>query len=687
VRGGSRARTLAITVLLFITACAPKEVPTPPAPPGDIILVTIDTWRADAAGFAGSTAVKTPYLDSLAARGIVFTNAHAHNVITLPSHTNILTGLYPWQHGVRENAGFVLDPKYTTVAEMLHDHGYATGAFVGAFPLDSRFGLNQGFDVYDDNYGKGRASIDFSVLERPADAVLQAATQWWQSTAGKKRFLWIHLYDAHAPYAPPEPFATTYREHPYLGEVAAVDDALSRRLAPLLAADTTLIVTADHGEALGDHGELTHGLFAYESTLKVPLIVIAPGTRAHAEAAYVRHIDIVPTILARAGITAPSTLPGQSLLGAIEPVDTYFESLSASLNRGWAPLTGVIQGGEKYIDLPLPELYDLAGDPHETKNLVDERRREVAAARKVLAGMKVQAHPNRATGSEEAASLRSLGYLAGSADNHPPTIADDPKNLVAVDAKFHDVVEAFQRGHTADAVRQARELVAGQPRMAAGRELLAFVLQEDERVDEAVDVLARLTAEGKASESAKVQLGLLLTETGKSAQAVQILAPIVASAPDADNLNGYGIALADQGRFNDAIQQFRHALALDANNAPALQNLGIVALRMNDLNAAYENLSRALALNPRLPLALNTLGVVYARRNEDARAIDAWQRAAALDPKQYDALFNTGLVAGRNGRVAEARQALNQFVRTAPPRRYAADIATAKQALAALEHM
>jgi arylsulfatase A-like enzyme/Flp pilus assembly protein TadD len=676
-----------ILALLAITACTPKESPAPAAPPGDIILVTIDTWRADAAGFAGSTAVKTPYLDLLASRGIVFTNAHAHNVITLPSHTNILTGLNPWQHGVRENAGFVLDAKYTTVAEMLHEHGYATGAFIGAFPLDARFGLNQGFDVYDDNYGKGRASIDFSVLERPADAVLQAATQWWQSAAGRPRFLWIHLYDAHAPYAPPEPFASAYRAHPYLGEVAAVDDALSRRLAPLLAAGTTLIVTADHGEALGDHGELTHGLFAYESTLKVPLIVIAPGARPHTEPAYARHIDIVPTILARAGVPAPSTLPGQSLLGIIKPVDTYFESLSASLNRGWAPLTGVIQNGGKYIDLPLPELYNLAADPHEARNLVDERRREVAAARRVLAANLVQAHPNRVTGSDEAASLRSLGYLGGVARDHPITIADDPKNLVAVDSQFHEIVEAFQRGDTDGAVRQARALVAEQPRMAAGRELLAFVLQEDERVDEAVDVLARLAAEGAASESAKVQLGLLLTETGKSAQAVTILAPIVQQSPNADNLNGYGIALADQGRFDDAIRQFRRALQLDANNAPAWQNLGIVALRRNDLEGAQENLTRALTLNPRLPLALNTLGVVYARRNEDARAIEAWQHAATLDPKQYDALFNIGLVAGRNRRVDEAKRALMQFVRTAPPRRYAADLATAKQALAALEHM
>jgi arylsulfatase A-like enzyme/cytochrome c-type biogenesis protein CcmH/NrfG len=675
---------LALLLLLAVVACAPHEAPQAPA--SDIILVTIDTWRADAAGFAGSTAVKTPYLDSLAARGIVFTNAHAHNVITLPSHTNILTGLNPYQHGVRENAGFVLDAKYTTVAETLHANGYATGAFVGAFPLDARFGLNQGFDVYDDNYGKGRASIDFSVLERPANAVLTAATQWWQSNAGRKRFLWVHLYDAHAPYAPPQPFAETYRQNLYLGEVAAVDDALSRQLAPLLADDTTLIITADHGEALGDHGELTHGLFAYESTLKVPLIVIAPGAKPHAEAAYVRHIDIAPTILQRAGVT--STLPGQSLLGPIKSVDTYFESLSASLNRGWAPLTGVIQSGEKYIDLPLPELYDLANDPAEKQNLVDERRRDVAAARKLLATMQVAPQPNRAAAAEEAASLRSLGYLTGvAASDRKITIADDPKNLVHVDAEFHEIVEAFQLGHTADAVRRARKLVGEQPRMPAGRELLAFVLQEDERVDEAIDVLARLAAEGVASDSAKVQLGLLLTETGKSAAAVSILGPIVSRAPNADNLNGYGIALADQGRFDEATQQFRRALDLDPNNAPALQNLGIVALRRNDVRGAHDYLTRALAMNPRLPLALNTLGVLYARQNDDARAVAAWQGAVALDPKQYDALFNIGLVAGRSGRVAEAKHALEQFVRTAPPARYAKDIATAKRALAALQTM
>lgn len=678
-------RRILVALTFFILSCT-REATVPAstaAPPADIILVTIDTWRADAAGFAGNAKVKTPFLDSLAARGVVFTNAHAHNVVTLPSHANILTGLNPWQHGVHENAGFVLDAKHTTVAETLRANGYATGAFVAAFPLDARFGLNRGFDVYDDNYGKGRASIDFSMLERPANAVLDAAASWWQSAQGRKRFLWIHVYDPHAPYAPPEPFASEYRDNRYLGEVASVDAALAQKLQPLIADDTTVIVTADHGEALGDHGELTHGLFAYESTLKVPLLVVAPGVQPRSEAAAVRHIDIAPTILQCAGVEA-KTLPGQSLLGTLQPVDTYFEALSASLNRGWAPLTGIIRSGAKYIDLPLPELYDLAADPEERKNLIEERRRDVAAARKLLASMKVDPRSNRETRAEEIAQLRSLGYVGGDAPDREITAADDPKNLVHVDAKIHRVVESFQRREMREAVRLAREIVSEQPRMPAGQELLAIVLQESEQVPEAIDVLGRLAASGQAGDSSKLQLALLLSETGKAQQAAAILAPIVARAPNADNLNAYGIALADQGKPGEAVAQFRRALELDPNNAPAMQNLGIVALQTNDAANARQFLTRALEMNPRLPLAWNTIGVVRARQNDLPGAVEAWKRAVSLDPKQYDALFNIGLVQARAGRKEEARAALDQFARTAPRGRYAREIAAARQALVAL---
>ena len=675
-------------LLMLLAACNGRETPTATndAPAGDIILVTIDTWRADAAGFAGNTRVKTPFLDSLAAKGVVFTNAHAHNVITLPSHANILTGLNPYQHGVRENAGFVLDPKHTNVAERLKQSGYATAAFVGAYPLDARYGLNRGFDVYDDNYGKGRAALDFKVQERAAPAVLEPAAQWWTANAGKKRFLWVHLYDPHAPYAPPQPFAAEYASNRYLGEVAAVDQALATHLGPLLANDTTVIITADHGEALGEHGELTHGLFAYESTLKVPLLVVAPGAQPRREAQYARHIDIVPTILARAGSPAAPELPGQSLLGKLEAKDTYFESLSSSLNRGWAPLTGVIQNGAKYIDLPIAELYDLASDPAEAKNLVSDRRREVAAARKLLATLDLKPSSDRSIAPEEAARLRSLGYIAGAPSNDAITADDDPKNLVELDRKMHDVIDAYQRGDAKRALTLARDVVNARPRMAAGRELLAVMLQQNERVGEAIDVLGKLAAEGQASEAAKVQLGLLLTESGKAADAASILEPLAKEQhASAEVINGYGIALADQGRAREAVEQFRRALQLDPNHAPAHQNMGILALRMNQLGPAREHLTRALALNPKLPLALNTMGVVYARENDFPRALEAWTQAVALDPAQYDALYNIGLVQARAGRRAEARAALERFTRTAPPERYAADIANARRALIALQ--
>ncbi|HEY6844071.1 MAG TPA: tetratricopeptide repeat protein [Thermoanaerobaculia bacterium] len=669
-------------LLIFLLACRGAE--RPPAKPTDIILITIDTLRADSVGFAGNTQVKTPFLDRIAAEGIVFQNAHAHNVVTLPSHTNILTGLYPYQHGVRDNAGFKLDPKHETVATMLRRAGWTTGAFVGAFPLDSRFGLNQGFDTYDDNYGKGEATVDFVIQERSATAVLDSATRWWQSNAGKRRFMWIHLYDPHAPYRPPEPFATQYARNPYLGEIAYVDDALGKALPPMLGAKTLLIVTADHGEALGDHGELTHGLFAYESTLHVPLVVWEQGIQHRVETAYVRHIDIVPTILAAAGLTKPAPLPGASLFEVHGSRDAYFESLSASINRGWAPLTGIIHREEKFIDLPLPELYDLPHDPAEAKNLVDLQRRDVQQARDILANFHASIDvANRNISPEEAARLRSLGYVSGSAAKKNYTAADDPKNLVTVDQKLHDVIDAYEHHDVKRAIAIGRQVVAERPDMAAGYELLAFMLQQDEQVGDAIATLRKAIAVGGETQTSRVQLGLLLTETGHANEAVAILAA-VAKSDDPDALNAYGIALADERKFDEANAQFQHVLQLDSSNAPALQNLGIVALRRDDVPAAQQDLSRALELNPRLPLALNAMGVVSARQNDFDKAVDYWRRAVAIDPHQYDALLNIGRVEGHAGHMAEARAALEQFVRTAPKERYAADIAAARQALAAL---
>ena len=653
----------------------------------DIVLITIDTLRADAAGFAGNTRVKTPFLDALAARGIVCRNAHAHNVITLPSHTNILTGLYPYQHGVRENSGFVLDPKHATIATMLHENGFATAAFIGAFPLDRRFGLAQGFDLYDDNYGKGEATIDFVVQERRASAVLDAAVNWWRANEGKKRFMWVHLYDPHAPYSPPEPFQSEYRDNEYLGEVAYTDSELQSHLAPILAADPNVfvVVTGDHGEALGDHGELTHGLFAYESTLKIPLVIAGAGVSHRIEDGPARHIDIVPTILDAAGVAAHS-LPGASLLRKTASNDTYFESLSAALNRGWAPLTGIIHHDEKYIDLPIAELYDLPRDPKELRNLRDERRRDVEEARRLLQPMNV-APSSRTIDADAAAKLRSLGYLTGNASMKKQyAAADDPKNLVGLDTKMHEAIAAFERHQLDRALTLSRELVDARPDMIMGRETYAFMLEANDHVAEAIHQLELVLKNDVHATNAddRVKLALLYCESGEAKKAIDVLQP-VRDSTDPDVLNALGVAVADEGDAAGAEGIFNRVLASDPNNAPALQNLGIVALRKDDLRGAQSYLARSLDLNPRLPLALNTMGVVYARAGDFAHAVDYWNRAVDVDPRQYDALFNIGLIEGRSGHRAEARKALQRFVATAPAGRYAGDIASARKALSELQ--
>ncbi len=654
----------------------------------DIILITIDTLRADSVGFAGNARVRTPFMDRLANEGIAFTEAHAHNVVTLPSHTNILTGLYPYQHGVRDNAGFHLDPKYPTVATMLKADGYTTGAFVGAFPLDSRFGLNQGFDEYDDRYREGTNSRDFVMAERTAPEVLTAAMKWYEQVRDRKKFLWIHLYDPHAPYAPPPPFDQQYRDEPYLGEVAATDAAMQKFLGPVLAngRDTLVILTADHGESLGEHGELTHGLFAYEGTLHIPLVIWEPGTIEHrVESRPVRHVDIVPTILDRVGVKVPKDLPGRSLLKAGGERDSYFESLSASLNRGWAPLIGMIHGDYKYVDLPLPELYRLSSDPKETTNLVDDQRRTAFEIRELLASSAPTTEvAGRNVSPDEAARLRSLGYLAGTAAKKDYTAADDPKNLVELDAKSHEVLALYQKGRIDEAIALAREILAERPEMANVRETLSFLLQQDEKPAEAIATIRKAIREGIATDAMRRRLGMLLSENGHAAEAVQVLSELD-DADDPDFLNAYGIALADTGNLDEAVRKFQHALAVDHTNATAYQNLGIVELRAGSVEQARQSLMKALDLNDEMPLALNTLGVLYAKTGNLQGAIDAWTRATAVDPHQYDALFNLSMVAGRAGQLGVAENALRKFIDTAPPERYGKDIDTARRMLAELQ--
>lgn len=689
------ATALGLLLLSFVGATVPEAASQGrSAAPPDILLITIDTLRADALGFAGNAKAATPTLDRLARAGTWFPSAHAHNVITLPSHANLLTGLYPYQHGVRENSGFRLREGFPTLATVLKAEGYKTAAFVAAYPLDSQFGLDRGFDVYDDRLPKGSRPTEFVLAERRGDEVVKAAKAWWDGARGSRRFLWIHLFDPHAPYAPPAPFAQRFAKDPYLGEVAAVDSFLAPLLTPHLEGKeppALVVVTSDHGEALGEHGELTHGLFAYEPTLRVPLILWGAGVSAKRDERPARHVDLFPTVLAATGARAKEVegqpRPGASLLGPAPTgpaADSYFEALSANLNRGWAPLRGLIREGKKAILLPLPELYDLPKDPKELTNLFEGDKRTTGLILRNLPEESAWPPPRDAISAEEARRLQSLGYLSGSADAKATyTAEDDPKTLVALDAKVHQVVDLYSRGDLGRAVVLAREIVQARPGMALGHSLLSQVLLQLGDVPTAVEVMAAARKAGTTTESMLVQLGLSLAEIGRAAEAIEVLRPL-AEHDNPDAGNALAVALAEAGKGEEARQALARVLKADPDNAKAYENLGLVALRQSRWAEAREQSQKALAINPQLPLAWNNLGVALYQERQFGPALDAWQKAVELDPRLFDALFNLGVKAAEHGRPSVAKKALEAFVATAPPRRYAPDIRRAQTLLARL---
>lgn len=674
-------------------------------PDGDVnvLLVTLDTVRADALSSYGGRAA-TPNLDRLAEGGARFTFAHAHSVVTLPSHTTMLTGRLPYEHGIRDNAGFRVADGTETLATRLKAAGFSTGAFVAGFPLTKRFGLTPGFDTYDDQMPEMSGALSVSLPERRADVVVGRAVEWVGQQGGKF-FGWVHLFDAHSPYTPPAELAGTYRDAPYFGEVAFID----RSLGPLFDAlrrgsrPTVVIVTSDHGESLGEHGEETHGMFAYEATLRVPLIVarIEPGGAAQARGVVIdspaRLVDLAPTILALAAQPHEDGFSGTSLLGVINAGDTadrpaYFEAMTYNLVRGWAPLRGVISGREKYIDLPLPEHYDLAADPAETRNLATDGAGRVTTLRTLLKTYDL-APPNRPgqESAEVASVLRSLGYVSGSARPKTRyTEEDDPKRLVAIDRDLHAATQAFQQGDRARGMALLESVIDRRKDTADAYISLAYAHWEAGDVRTAVDVLESGLRNGAPDRDIRVRLGVYMAESGiDPARAVALLDGMPAA--DAEAQNALGVALTHAGRLDAAAAAFRRVLALDATNGIALQNLASIALqralastgpaRAEALRDAEALARQALAADPDLPDAHTTLGVLLSATDRKDDAIASWKRAVALDPTQFNSLYNLWAVLTDLGRHDEAGLYGRLFASTAPPALFAEDIARVRASL------
>jgi arylsulfatase A-like enzyme/Tfp pilus assembly protein PilF len=665
----------------------------------NVLLVTIDTLRADALGSYGGPA-STPALDRLAAEGVRFDFAHAHAVLTLPSHASILTGEYPPRHGVRENSGYRLPPDARTIATVLKKAGYATAAFVAAFPVHSRFGLSAGFDVYDERFGDGFGPVDLTMPERPASSVVPLVRDWvagrtsggrGNRPANQPWFVWVHVFDPHAPFRPPPPFDTQYAGKAYYGEVAATDAALAPLLEDVRTSGrpTLVIVTSDHGEGLGDHGEEAHGIFAYESTLRVPLIIARLGGLAAVSNATppgevsrvaARHVDILPTILDAVGQPVPPGLPGRTLLPRQErkagaaPRSTYFEAMSGMLNHGWAPLAGVLLDRDKFIDLPIAERYDLTSDPAEHSNLfgrAPERDRTLAAA--LIAFGPAPPGQRAREDADTAARLRALGYVSSGAPAKAKyTEADDPKRLIELDGALHRALDAFGAGRTEEAEAIYRQVIDRRPDMEIAYRHLAFIDYQGGNIARAIEVLRRAMAGGVTDPRVRAQLGEYLSDAGEIAEAIRMLEPLARDpAGDADALNALGIAYARAGRPDEARRTFERLLGIMPGSSGPLENLGVLALGRGDFRSAGEYFERALAISPNSSRALSGLGATAFEGGDREAAYKAWARAVELDPNNFDALFSLGVNLARDGRMDAARPYLDTFLKSAPPARYA----------------
>ncbi|HUX07781.1 MAG TPA: sulfatase-like hydrolase/transferase [Acidobacteriota bacterium] len=668
----------------------------------NILLVTIDTLRADYLSCYGNAEVSTPQIDSLAAEGARFTFCVAHNPITLPSHVNILTGTDARVHGVHDNHGFRLAPEAETLAEAIKSEGYDTAAFIGAFVLDRRFGLDQGFDLYDDNLETG-SQVPLPGEERRAEAVVAQATEWLQNRGDKPWFVWVHLYDPHAPYDPPPPFDNQFESNPYAGEISYTDLALGKLLTYLKSEDllegTLLVLTGDHGEGLGDHGELTHGVLAYNTTMWVPLIIRAPwlaeaGTEVDRR---VRHIDLLPTILEAAGVTLPGRIQGESLIpllagdsGAPAP-DSYFEALSASFTRGWAPLRGIYSGQWKYIELPLPELYDTQRDFTEMDNKLEGRAGTAQRLRNQLASMTAEKDAGldaRVREDEETRRrLTALGYLTGSSQplkkEYGPE--DDPKNLMGVDARIESAAAAASSGEPEQAINILESLVTEYPGMAISYQLLAPLLAKAGRPDEAVLYLERAVGKGLGGQQMVFQLAAALLHSGMSDRAVPMLEELLGNNPDdpeiAETLASWH---ARAGDAEKAEEMFLGMLEADPSNAEIHSKFGWLLARQERFEEAIEQFNAALHYQPTDIVALHGRGVVYEQSGLLDKAEESFRRVLSLNEMHHFARLRLGFVLLRRGNSQEARAELLRFLQLAQSPEFEA---ARREASAALEQI
>lgn len=638
----------------------------------NIILFTIDTLRADHLECYGYDKVKTPHINRLANEGILFEHNIVQVPLTLPSHSSILTGTYPLYHGVRDNGGFYLDESHHTLAESLKNKGYATGAFVAAFVLDSRWGLDQGFDYYYDNFDLTKyKKVSLDSVQRRGDEVLAEVYKWVENQAQQKFFAWIHLYDPHTPYDPPEPYKTEYRGRQfglYDGEIAYVDQLMGEFRDFMeeknLFEKTLIIFTGDHGESLGEHKESAHGFFIYDSDIRVPLIIRFPEGKyaGHVVSNQVKSIDIMPTVLHLLDEEIPESVQGKSLLSLIvedeaqDERSAYSETYWPRYHYGWSELKSLRKGRYKFIDAPQPELYDILEDPGEVNNLVNkkaslghEMKRDLLALIEEYAAEGIEDVGPRKIDNDSLVKLQALGYVGSflSKTKEKEGKLADPKDKIELynEIKLSQFLVTEERMDEAEI--KIKDVLAKDPSVLEARYILGNIYSKQNKYDEAIEEFRKALEVDPDYYTALFGMAVTYKKAEMFDEAIVGFKRMIEMDPkDTKPFLHLGDIFHKKGLLEEAKNYLKSGIAIDPESPWFHNNLGATYLKMNMFSEAEQEIQKALSIERSVPLinAHFNLALLHEARGERDKAILEYEREQEISPFNGMPDFNLGLL-------------------------------------------
>jgi len=664
----------------------------------NVLFITLDTTRADHLPMYGYDQVKTPSLDRIAATSYVFEDAISHVPLTLPAHTSMLTSMLPISSGMRDNAGFFLDQNVLTLPEVFKTKGYATSAFVSAFVLDSRWQLNQGFDLYYDNFNLEEfKQLNPQDAQRRAEETEAEAEHWLEANKSRRFFSWVHFYDPHEPYDPPEPFKTEYADRPYDGEIAYMDVYVGKlidKLKSMGVEDKTIVViTGDHGEGLGQHNEANHAMFVYNTTQHIPLLFHVPGGKNRRISGIVRHIDIAPTILDLLGVKPPLSFQGASLVPMMNgKKDTnrvaYSESLYAELHYGWSSLKSITTQQYKYIEAPKPELYDRIQDPGETRNLFQEKPNYAKVLREQLLLIiskytNVDAQGPQKMDPETEERLRALGYIAGSVRSTEESRKIDPKDKIHLARDLEQASSFTQEQRYQEAVDLLQPILKEDPNMTDAHFIAGVSYTGIKNYDKGIDELLKTLALRPDHTMALYNIGYAYEMKDDSKNALDWYLKVLnyepkhlyASLKVAHLYRQMNQPEKARPYFLQAMEVYQRFLAntkTDRAKSALNSTIGEIYFGAGEMGPAEEHYKAAIDLTPERSTLHYNLAMIYEAEGNPRGALDEYQKETEVDPKNYKAFNNLGLLYKHAGRLDLAAACFQKVVELLPddPRGY-----------------